>query len=508
MNRAKIIALSLTAALLLAACFSDWTGEEQATVTLYFGGSPTSRAAVHPYTPLNDANFHSKIYYDISFFKHGDDPSTTGVNPVVHVTPQGASSVSINVPQGQYDVYVGTAMLGLDGIPYADMDPSGTNVIALPTPHYEIDTTTTNSISISMKVVTPVFYDTTDFGAITTYINSATYTAGDDLYMAYNLDSTNWPGIISAIGGASKFVHLNLTYCTTGGMFDPSGGNPADKVKVKEITLPKDAARIKEGSAGNPIFTGFTNLEIVNASSVTGIVGDFAFTMLTNLKIVYLSNASEIGTSAFETCGNLTDVDIYSALKIGAYAFNSCSNLVNVDISSATQILGQAFQSCISITSLDISNVPSIGDWAFNGCTNLTSLGNSNVLDKLTVINQYVFQKCNFATLELPNVTTLNKGAFASCTSLSTLKIPNVASIGDETFCDTGATALTIEMGTNQPSLGTRIFYKYFTPAVTKNVTVKVPSATTSYDATWKMAFSTTGGGYCTVNPFSVDPSL
>jgi hypothetical protein len=75
------------------------------------------------------------------------------------------------------------------------------------------------------------------------------------------------------------------------------------------------------------------------------------------------------------------------------------------------------------------------------------------------------------------------------------VSLPEVTSIGEGAFCDTGGTSLSVTLGAESPGLGNFMFYDVEVP---KSVTVKLPSDADEYygaaptdaeDQNWSNAF-------------------
>ena len=135
--------------------------------------------------------------------------------------------------------------------------------------------------------------------------------------------------------------------------------------------------------------------------SVTTI-GDYAFSLCSNLTTVTISENSQlttIGDCAFSGCSSLTSIYIPdSVTTIEDNAFYSCSNLTTVTISENSQLTtigSHAFYSCSNLTTVTISEnsqLTTIGERAFNYCSSLTSI---YIPSSVTTIGQYAFGNCS-----------------------------------------------------------------------------------------------------------------
>jgi hypothetical protein len=141
--------------------------------------------------------------------------------------------------------------------------------------------------------------------------------------------------LFAAIGGAGKYVDLDLSRCTMDGTAFNPGGSGTGKGLVVSLFLP-DGAR----SIGNQ----FASLRTVRGNGVTGI-----------------------GQFAFAECSSLTTVNLPAATNIGQFAFAYCPSLTTVNLPAATNIGGAAFVDCPSLTTVNLPAAASLGDMVFSG---------------------------------------------------------------------------------------------------------------------------------------------
>lgn len=245
------------------------------------------------------------------------------------------------------------------------------------------------------------------------------------------------------------------------------------------------------------------DLEIPN--SVTSIGGQ-AFAYSTNLKAVVLhDNIETIEQSIFRGCSGLTSCTIGSGVtSIGGSAFLDCSSLSSINIPNSVTSIGEdAFMGCISLpitnniryadtyavytvdktlstytlknntkwigtqlfsdcqnaTNIDIPNtVIYIGGEAFYRCINLTSV---NIPSGVTTIGAYTFYQCSGLTnaITLDNVTTIGEYAFNDCYRLTGVTIGSgITYIGYQAFYYCGLKSITIKAVT-PPEVGDEAFY-------------------------------------------------
>lgn len=215
--------------------------------------------------------------------------------------------------------------------------------------------------------------------------------------------------------------------------------------------------------------------EYVVPAGIKNISGS-AFSSISTLNKLTITDNVIVGNSAFDSCINLTEVVIGKNVELGAYAFNNCSSLatvtniealsyyapyvfsntaltnvvlsdgaiistgafssiktlVSVDAKDAI-IADKAFMDCVSLESVLI-DTNTIGEYAFNGCLKLTNID----LSKVITIGAYAFNGCSaLENVELNNVTEIGAYAFFDAKSLNTVSLNNVKTIGAYAFTST-----------------------------------------------------------------------
>jgi hypothetical protein len=449
-------------ALAMTSCSESTTGEEAAAITLYISGGPTSRAA-YPDIPGNGA-FHNSIKYQI-YFETGK-PATHGKTPTAEKTGPGPHTV--RVTPGAYRLFI-VAILE-DGVTYAEMDDSDSGV-----KYMDVDTRTTTTIPVSMHAKFPVFWDASDFPAITRYMYTFFNDGVPPIRMAVELSADNWAGILKAIGLGGiqqhELVDLDLSYCTTPNhVFDPAPGNnelAAGKAKISKITLPLDAGSIASYTSADydSTFYGFSNLIEVDAPSVNTI-GARAFKDCNALTTVSFPNVTTIADTAFAYCLSLKTVYLPNINIISQFAFVEC-RLETVDFCEATIIGNNAFQNCGALVTVNLQKAADIGDYAFYGCVSIETA----LLPKATNIGDYAFSGTKFASVNFPNATSIGSQAFEYCLKLASVSFTNATSIGVDAF-DGCAALETVEL-----PKATSIGYAAFINC-TSLETVTLPEAT------------------------------
>jgi hypothetical protein len=180
--------------------------------------------------------------------------------------------------------------------------------------------------------------------------------------------------LLAAIGGAGKYVDLDLSQCSMSGTaFDPRGAG-AGKNLVVSLVLPGAARSIPNGSSGNRAFKDFRSLKTAGGSAVTSI-GERAFYDCRALTTVNFPAATTIVGYAFQNCTALTTVNLPVAATIGEGAFSDCTALTTLNLPAATTIVGMgAFGYCTALTTLNLPAATAIGQFPFTstGTTPLT----------------------------------------------------------------------------------------------------------------------------------------
>lgn len=146
------------------------------------------------------------------------------------------------------------------------------------------------------------------------------------------------------------------------------------------------------------------------------------------LKVVSITNETNVPESAFEGCSYIENIYLNSDIKtIGEKAFKGCTSLKSMVLpTEITEITNYMFQDCSSIAEIDIhDNINAIGAGAFDGCRKLLSI---YIPSKVTQINDYTFRNCESLTaIEIPkDVTHIGEDVLAGCTKLVDVKVPFV----------------------------------------------------------------------------------
>lgn len=119
---------------------------------------------------------------------------------------------------------------------------------------------------------------------------------------------------------------------------------------LKEIVIPRAVITI------NGVFSGFTALEKVDMSSVSGQMA--------------------IGNNTFYNCTSLYDVKMPRYItSLGNYVFAGCTRLENIVMSNMLNLGNDTFSGCTSLKSVILQDgLTTIGARDFSGCVSLKSI--------------------------------------------------------------------------------------------------------------------------------------
>ncbi len=215
---------------------------------------------------------------------------------------------------------------------------------------------------------------------------------------------------------------------------------------LKSIDVPDGVRVIGLGAFAGCTGAASATLPFIGSQKGSGNTKDtfsyiFDGSVPSALKVVSITNETNVPESAFEGCGSIETININDEVTtIGAKAFKDCTSLKAFTIpQGVTEIADGTFRNCSSMRSVDITdNIESIGISAFNGCSSLQSI----YIPPIPVVEDYTFSGCSSLTkIEIPNsVTNIGLGVLANCTKLVDIKVPFV---GANT--DPSATAVTDE---------------------------------------------------------------
>jgi len=344
-----------------------------------------------------------------------------------------------------------------------------------------------------------------------------------DLAVDFRLTDANWRGIIAAIGGAGKFINLDLSACarsdssTGGGLrsdgtFDPIPGVSGGKDKIVNIALPDAAESIVDGNSSTSAFKSFACLKSFSGEGL-GSIGNYAFYGLTSLNMTALpSGITSIGSGAFSGCTYLALTSLPAGLSsIEDWTFDGCTKLALDSLPAGIKTIDvYAFSDCENLALTELpSGLDTIRARVFSGCTKL-ALG--SLPTGITLIEEYAFIDCENITLKtLPaGITGIGEGAFQGCTKLALTALPEgVNYIYDYTFSGCENLALT-SLPTGLKTIGFSAFWCCTNLALTT-----LPSGLTSidpfaFDGCTNLALTELPSGLTTigVRAFSMCPNI
>jgi hypothetical protein len=374
------------------------------------------------------------------------------------------------------------------------------------------------------------------------------------------LTAENWEALITALEASTKLVNLDLSLCTPHFGSNSAAGlhvdgtfraNWIESTAVVKLTLPDYALILPTASGSAYNFARFAALKEIRGRNIHTLMG---LTNAAALVSASFPRAKVCASGTFSGCTSLSEVDLPGLITITGQAFYNCTALVSLRLPASytftqattftgaknltdltvdpanptlsavngmllskdgttlysypgaagnvtlpdtiTRLGGQAF-SGTNIESVNLSGVTVFdGIYIFSNCTSLTTVD----APLLTAINGgYSFQNCtSLAAVHAPLLTALPERTFWGTSALAALIIPSVGSFGTSVFQDSGAdTALTITLGAEPPTLGTRPF----NTCAGKTVTVKVPAdALSRYDTTWQNSLKRTSASASALN--------
>ena len=168
-----------------------------------------------------------------------------------------------------------------------------------------------------------------------------------------------------------------------------------------------------------------------------------------NLTEVNFPLVEEISERCFQECYSLVSASFENVKTIGIFAFNYCYNLENIYFPNVENIKYGAFYFCNSIKEMSFPKLKEFGNLAFANCQILESF----VAPNLEKLGEYAFTNYNdfrrewvdtpnLKTLIAPNVKTVDDYAFAYLSGLKNVDLPNLKSIGENAFYESGVNYL------------------------------------------------------------------
>ena len=150
---------------------------------------------------------------------------------------------------------------------------------------------------------------------------------------------------------------------------------------IKKVVV--DGADIQIGDYAFYSYSSLTDVEIRNAAgigsyafssskvttlniTVSGDIGDHAFTLCSNLETVTIDTCGSVGDRAFGNCGKLRSVNIGTCGDIDVYVFQNASALTDVTIGACGNIGSNAFTGASKLACVDITKCGDIADDVFS----------------------------------------------------------------------------------------------------------------------------------------------
>lgn len=269
-----------------------------------------------------------------------------------------------------------------------------------------------------------------------------------------------------------------------------------------EMTIPLYKGRVlnlpKLREAGDVAFADCHNLKEANLPSLKKVPYEFFYNCYV-LRTVHLDSAEYIDSDAFANCYrlknidvpnlkdlteeraasdgtfyrcyNITEVNFPNVESVSAKCFNECDRLVSASFENAATIGEHAFYYCYALENIYFPNVDTIGYGAFYFCNSIKEMNfpklrefdylafaNCQKLErfiapKLETLGEYSFTNFNdfsdvwldtpnLNTLIVPNVETVDDYAFAYLSGLKNVELPNLKSIGENAFYESGVNYL------------------------------------------------------------------
>lgn len=198
------------------------------------------------------------------------------------------------------------------------------------------------------------------------------------------------------------------------------GNNAFAGAQITSLVLPETVTELYGG-----IFYGCTALfdwEIPSHVKKLASGSVFIGSSIIEPKISKDAHLEYIGDDAFSGISGLTEVDISEATYMGAYVFYNCADLQKVKLpANLTKLPGYTFYGCPLLETVELpESVTEIGFGAFGGCNSLSSVNTSNV----KTIGGEAFEDCGLLTsVDCSSANTIGGRAFANCSSLESVKL-------------------------------------------------------------------------------------
>ncbi|MEG0050478.1 MAG: leucine-rich repeat domain-containing protein, partial [Clostridia bacterium] len=184
----------------------------------------------------------------------------------------------------------------------------------------------------------------------------------------------------------------------------PTTTEISDKKTINHLYIKGES--VPEIFIGDWNGTENTTLKTVTCADTVTKIGNRAFYVCKELTSVAMPKVTSIGDYAFHSCTKLASVEMPSAISIGDRAFYNCKGLKSIVMPNVTSISNNAFYQCANLTSVAMPSATSIGERAFYDCKGLKSIAMPNV----TSISEKAFYKCTgLASVTMPKVTAIGQ---------------------------------------------------------------------------------------------------
>ena len=216
-------------------------------------------------------------------------------------------------------------------------------------------------------------------------------------------------------GSQSQISLRDDTVAIMQGAFENGGS-------ITSLTVPDSVEYISRD-----VLSGCTSLQTLSLPYLGSSSSDSS-----NAYLGYLFGATSYSGNSAYVPSSLTSVTVRAGI-VGNYAFSGLTSLREVVLSQAvissgvSSIGDYAFNNCSSLEEISIpQSVTDIGQYAFSGCrADIVWEGTPQI----NTIGSYAFAGYLGSSLEIPSsVTSISRNALSGCRSLNTLTIPFVGS--------------------------------------------------------------------------------
>lgn len=225
----------------------------------------------------------------------------------------------------------------------------------------------------------------------------------------YNSGRGTWTGSL-----VNEFIFESPSHLTS------VGNNAFAGAQITSLVLPETVTELYGG-----IFYGCTALfdwEIPSHVKKLASGSVFIGSSIIEPKISKDAHLEYIGDDAFSGISGLTEVDISEATYMGAYVFYNCADLQKVKLPvNLTKLPEYTFYGCPLLETVELpESVTEIGFGAFGGCNSLSSVNTSNV----KTIGGDAFVDCGLLTsVDCSSAERIGGRAFVNCSSLKSVKL-------------------------------------------------------------------------------------